>query len=84
MADALDDFAKLADQVLWRPMDSAPRDGSCILIYVPQDDDGEAYKVARWGSPHPTGWNFRGGWLAGDEPQCWMPLPEPPHQDHTE
>lgn len=63
----------------WHPIKSAPRDGTRILIWVPNDDDGETYKVAYWGpKPHPTGWNFRGGWLAADEPECWQQLQPPP------
>lgn len=79
--EALDELKHLADRLLWRPMESAPRDGTRILIYVPDDDDGETHKVASWGpSPYRSGWSYRGGWMAGDVPQCWMPLPEPPSQ----
>ncbi len=58
---------------------NAPRDGTRILIWVPSDDDGETYKVAYWGpKPNPTGWVYRGGWLAAGEVEFWRPLPEPP------
>lgn len=63
----------------WRRMETAPKDGTRILIWDPNDDDGETYKIAYWGpKPYPTGWTFRGGWLAADEPDGWRPLPVPP------
>ena len=83
--DAMDEFEELLNRTLWRPMETAPRDGSRILIWYPNDDDGETYKIVQWGpSPHPTGWSFRGGWLAEKEPIAWMPLPDPPYTDPFE
>lgn len=75
----------MADQDSWRPMSSAPRDGSRILVTVRPVEQGPAdVDVAFWARADPSGAE---GWRAADsspgcvigyaEPElkCWMPLP---------
>jgi len=62
----------------WQPIDTAPKDGQCIL-WVETDDGGDVMKLVRDGS---------GNWIYDGEPTyCavfyiepthWMPLPKAP------
>ena len=61
----------------WRPIETAPRDGTIIVAYrlVFRDVTYEESAVIKW---HEGGWRTpREGFIAGD-PQFWMPLPAPP------
>lgn len=58
----------------WRPIESAPKDGSSVLLFVP------SYQcVGSWLN------TIEGGeWCSGEwdvEPTHWMPLPSPPPQE---
>lgn len=59
----------------WRPMDTAPRDGSEILIYDPRE--GYGVNQAKWDE-------WAAAWVevieehGRFEPSRWMPLPAPP------
>lgn len=71
----------------WRTIDSAPRDGSEILLYIPRNSQyrPEMVVVGRWNDrdikPYFTNDCER---LYGvrntrkHQPTHWMPLPEPP------
>jgi hypothetical protein len=74
----------------WMPIETAPRDGSVILTKMKDDPDDWADRVfwqregrccilgSRAGSLG-EGWtSVLAGNLPVDEPQLWMPLPEPP------
>jgi hypothetical protein len=73
----------LEDAAKWRPIESAPKDGTIILIsgYVGnRPESGERFVVsAMW-------WDESGGWkddaLSTDfyPPTHWMPLPNPPQE----
>ncbi len=71
----------------WRPMASAPRDGSRILVAIRPTEQGPAeVDVVRWARPRP---GVDACWIAIDsdpgalvtyaEPELtwWMPLPDP-------
>ena len=65
----------------WQPIETAPRDGTTVLGYLPgrrldedRDDVVTIYWHDLWGTP---------GWCItesgeGVGPTHWMPLPEPP------
>ena len=75
-SDALSLAAALPEQGVWQPADTAPKDGTQILIAVA----GDEYEVA-WAY-----WNERWRiWVLPMtnrayqmEPTHWMPLPAPP------
>ena len=61
----------------WREIDTAPKDGTHVLLYFP---DGEGAHEGWWAWTRPDRW-----WVANTcyecefgEPTRWMPLPEPP------
>jgi hypothetical protein len=61
----------------WQTMDSAPRDGTQILVCTVVDFDGVAawyYFTIFW-----TGlnWSHQLNWLL--PPQYWQPIPPPPY-----
>ena len=65
----------------WRPIETAPKDGTWFLAYVPE------FACMAWG-PHEfcawtTDYSGRSYWCETDtseeiEPIHWMPLPSPP------
>lgn len=79
----------------WRPIETAPRDGTCILVYEPGERPGEAnlnislvhFSEYGYGSPD-GGWRLceTGGWAEdsdpmNDTPTHWMTLPPPPSSE---
>ena len=58
------------DQTMtWQPIETAPKDGTVIIVYAP-----DFFQTAAWVG---NGWtNAANSWL-GDVTH-WMPLPEPP------
>lgn len=65
--------------MMWKTIDSAPKDGTSILVFM----DGSVFE-ASW---YKYGWSFPSadshgcGCCGGedDHPSFWMPLPEPPN-----
>lgn len=58
----------------WQPIETAPRDGTKILVWVP--DGGESEATTAW-------WLLMEGWcdvrcVQLHYPSHWMPLPVPP------
>lgn len=62
----------------WHPIETAPRDGTHILLWAPA-----------WDAPS-TGWTYandlwqdcpKGHHLPGRTPTHWMPLPFPPQAE---
>jgi hypothetical protein len=73
---------------MWQPIETAPKDGTRVLIYVPYDDgDGEVY-LASFG--YDVGYGNGPSWQPeyaevamfnspdDRQPTHWMPLPDPP------
>jgi len=67
----------------WKPIETAPRDGTKILVYcgVPERPSYASMTTVKWSL---DGWALlqAGGWAEDYEPQSkptyWMPLPPPP------
>lgn len=73
----------------WRPIETAPRDGTWLLVFEPSKWSPNIH-VVRWGEPE---WTLEKSppktWVTmalgpnpdtydADEATHWMPLPEPP------
>lgn len=78
----------------WRPIETAPKDGTWVLIFtadeVLDDAKGRQICVAQWsdylnGGKTTPRWMFAwfdGGYLGPcGEPTHWQPLPTPPQGD---
>jgi hypothetical protein len=68
----------------WQPIESAPKDGTRVLIYQ-KEDDGTTFEhvVVAWWQP-PQGKGRSGYWYDGRwsrKPTHWMPLPATAHTD---
>ncbi len=72
----------------WQPIETAPKDGSPLLLYRPWDDKtmardsgypGAIWHSGGWGKSAFPGDTFRGEATYG-KPTHWMPLPPPPHR----
>jgi hypothetical protein len=72
----------------WLPIETAPRDGTGVLLFFPSRYGDHIVISGFWGGtdePDPEpGWYHREcdsnkltGW--GDEPTHWMLMPEPPN-----
>jgi hypothetical protein len=64
-----------AEDAQWQPIETAPKDGTSILVW---SDDAEDYYLVTWAEGHGA-W-FNGDVLIGEmhfggEPSHWMPLP---------
>lgn len=82
-------------KIEWLPIDTAPKDGTNVILAVMGGPNGPAIGEARW-------WDNDGGdwWWAGNSPgdyhggpvseinfgmpTHWMPMPEPPALDGHE
>lgn len=69
--------ARIVDD--WEPMDTAPKDGTVILVYRKIDADTIMNLVAWW-SEKDRAWQYGKFDRLRSElsPTHWMPLPEPP------
>lgn len=66
----------------WRPIETAPRDGTEVLVCRTYAHNRPEYAVAAWNGEE---WRDMGdiGWAGmhgdeGNQPTHWMPLPPPP------
>jgi hypothetical protein len=60
----------------WQPIETAPRDGTLILMWIEHTIDIK-------GGPMIGGWHKKIGFSASrfDVPTHWMPLPPPPESE---
>lgn len=62
----------------WQPIETAPKDGTCILIYTQYSDTGEFY-VAGYDSVFSAPWRLINDFGFNEHvPTHWMPLPAAP------
>ncbi len=68
-------LARRAPALTWQPMETAPKDGTAILILIPMDAD-EPREIAevKWDA---DGWqHMTSAWkLVSPEPVAWIPIP---------
>lgn len=66
----------------WRPIESAPKDGTWILVPYPIWEQGNNTPTPSLFDVVRVKWNGRGwdvsGWMLHEEPHVWQLLPEPP------
>jgi hypothetical protein len=60
----------------WQPIETAPKDGTPILIY--ETTLGPVTYVCFWNSFHEYWVEAEGEQYSSFNPTHWMPLPEPP------
>ena len=83
----LEAMRKDAERYLWRPIETAPKDGTEILVYCPRlgvcgPAKWDVNKFAKTPRPFWSHWGERiwgVTWVRSDQPTHWMPLPGPPH-----
>lgn len=65
----------------WRPIDTAPKDGTLVLLWSEFWAETFGIVIARWQSR--AGWVcaefITGDWEEEDQPTHWHPVPDPPH-----
>lgn len=59
----------------WKPIETAPRDGEFILIYIPQKFNHGFY-IVHWCHDHFQ--TCETTWIGKDLPTHWTELPETP------
>jgi len=57
----------------WQPIETAPKDGTCVLVFVAARDDLPSFVTT-------CAWHKDAGWCADELRSVthWMPLPDPP------
>lgn len=72
----------------WRPIETAPKDGTKVLLYINSRFEGRRIVIAAW--VHDPSLSIGYGWSSGEDLgwECetylerdlthWQPLPEPP------
>lgn len=80
----------MSDGMNWQPIETAPRDGSDVLLFFPLDGldhrNHARTVICFWRLnetyPATSGWVFQGravrAYSSIYQPTHWMPLPEPP------
>jgi hypothetical protein len=79
------DLRKSAKAKEWRPIESAPKDGTQILAYAKSEYDQHFYGVAEWATARD--WDARSidgwFWTYAIRPTHWRQLPEPPSHSQS-
>ena len=68
----------------WRPIESAPKDGTSILLWAMTHIDGVGCQLVAWWNRTDENWTFHVDFeevLFAHSPRYWMPLPAPPMID---
>ena len=78
LARCWQDLAQLAIECLatqWQPIETAPRDGSKILVYRPYGSKHHMIGTDEWSVALGDVWQHSG---FHNQPTHWQPLPKPP------
>lgn len=66
----------------WRPIETAPRDGTLLLVAYPESYGHRRYRLAYWATGSwgavTEGWSDQWRQLRSTDPGYWMPIPAPP------
>ncbi len=65
----------------WKPIETAPRDGTAVLGFLPNRSgyvSDKRYEIISWSGWGGGVWDNAGGYHVSDSPTHWMPLPVPP------
>jgi hypothetical protein len=62
----------------WRPIKTAPRDGTRVIVSCHAGSAGYLDGIGRWGVAGPTERWICLGKVSFTDPTHWMPLPPPP------
>ena len=67
------------ERMTWQPIETAPKDGSWVLLFLPEWGRGQA-RIGQWiRSREDSGWYGREfKEVFNDGPTHWMPLPDSP------
>ena len=66
----------------WQPIETAPRDGTCVLLCLDQADKWSGMYVGYWSSTWEE-WKFHvEGFVRSAK--YWQPLPSPPDLDRKD
>lgn len=87
----MDELRDLAERILWRPMETAPKD-RFILLYCAEDNSRwlAKWQGLRWHGVDDDGLTREGHSLGDPEVvtgwavMAWMPLPDPPYVEQSE
>jgi hypothetical protein len=74
-----------ADAADWQPIETAPKDGSGVLLWWPQwwhDAHSGYFKDNQWHSERAIISWYEGNDNGDPGPSHWMPLPTPPQEPH--
>ena len=63
----------------WRPIETAPKDGTEVLVFVPPNRLSVNPFVAQ--ARNPTGAQWWARRVGSIKPTHWMPLPDPPEEE---
>lgn len=75
-------YDELEKKLAWQPIETAPKDGRKVLMFVfimasPNVFTGRVIE-------RPSGWFCVDDDKRPRKPSHWMPLPEPPNEDHRQ
>ena len=69
----------------WQPMETAPRDGTRILVFTPGEKEWDGVMTAKWCKTYNCWWGDPNEASEYDpdslEPTLWMPTPALPARD---
>ena len=72
----------------WQPIETAPRDGTRILLWCNCDKWSRAvigaFDIQKYHAKPRPYWNYGWlgvGWARQNPPRYWQPLPEPPKEE---
>lgn len=76
------DRAKWNTRAGWQPIETAPKDGTWVLIHIYRNDISAAHQAGvSYSTNDEKEWRGRAGLRFTCEPTHWQPLPDPPREE---